>query len=94
MRARLQARLFLVAAFSGIMALHYEKDEEQSHLALYRKYRPAHWDEVLGQEHIVAVLQGALDNGKTSHAYLFAEAEEQEDDRGAHFRARARRVLK
>lgn len=48
-----------------------KKDEEQSHLALYRKYRPAHWDEVLGQEHIVAVLQGALDNGKTSHAYLF-----------------------
>jgi len=42
-----------------------------SEQALYRKYRPAKWKEVLGQEHIVKVLEGALANDRVSHAYLF-----------------------
>jgi DNA polymerase-3 subunit gamma/tau len=41
-------------------------------LALYRKYRPQKWSDVLGQEHIVSVLSGALDAGNMSHAYLFS----------------------
>ena len=40
-------------------------------LALYRKYRPKSFKEVVGQEHVVKSLQGALEFGKTSHAYLF-----------------------
>jgi DNA polymerase-3 subunit gamma/tau len=40
--------------------------------ALYRKYRPETFDEVIGQEHIKKVLQGALENDKIAHAYLFA----------------------
>lgn len=40
-------------------------------LALYRKYRPKSFKEVVGQEHVVKSLQGALELGKTSHAYLF-----------------------
>ncbi|OHB17321.1 MAG: DNA polymerase III, subunit gamma and tau [Parcubacteria group bacterium RIFCSPLOWO2_01_FULL_40_65] len=40
-------------------------------LALYRKYRPKSFKEVVGQEHIVKSLQGALELGKISHAYLF-----------------------
>ncbi|TSC89311.1 MAG: DNA polymerase III subunit gamma/tau [Parcubacteria group bacterium Gr01-1014_2] len=40
-------------------------------LALYRKYRPKTFGEVVGQEHIVKSLQGALELGKSSHAYLF-----------------------
>lgn len=39
-------------------------------LALYRKYRPANWDEVIGQDHIVKAIGGALKAGKVSHAYL------------------------
>lgn len=39
--------------------------------ALYRKYRPEGFDQVLGQEHIVRVLQGAISLGNISHAYLF-----------------------
>lgn len=41
------------------------------HLALYRKYRSNSWDEILGQDHIVSVLSGALGRGAISHAYLF-----------------------
>lgn len=42
-----------------------------SELALYRKYRPSAFDEVLGQDPIVKVLKGALKLGNISHAYLF-----------------------
>lgn len=39
---------------------------------LYRTYRPTHWDEVVGQEHVVRTLRGALAGGRIGHAYLFA----------------------
>ena len=40
-------------------------------LALYRKYRPKTFREVVGQEHVVKSLLGALKLQKISHAYLF-----------------------
>ena len=40
-------------------------------LALYRKYRPKNFKEVLGQDHIVDVLESSVDTNKDSHAYLF-----------------------
>ena len=43
-----------------------------SEFALYRKYRPEKFTEVLGQEHIIGVLEGALKEDSISHAYLFA----------------------
>ena len=39
--------------------------------ALYRKYRPLHLSEVIGQDKTIEQLQGALTKGKISHAYLF-----------------------
>ncbi len=42
-----------------------------SYLALYRKYRPASFDEVRGQEHIVTSLRNQLRTGRIGHAYLF-----------------------
>lgn len=45
------------------------KDEQQ---VLYRKYRPQVFSEVLGQEHIVKVLQGSISNDRIGHAYLFS----------------------
>ena len=39
---------------------------------LYRKYRPQKFSEVVGQDHVVDVLEAALKNGGTAHAYLFA----------------------
>ena len=41
------------------------------HLALYRKYRPQSFDEVVGQEQIVTLLQSSIKTKKISHAYLF-----------------------
>ncbi|MEK7613798.1 MAG: DNA polymerase III subunit gamma/tau [Patescibacteria group bacterium] len=38
---------------------------------LYRKYRPAKFKDVLGQDHVVSALQGAIDEGNVGHAYLF-----------------------
>src|SRR6516162_3305264 len=45
---------------------------EGSSLALYRKYRPATFAEVRGQEHVTGPLQQALRTGRISHAYLFS----------------------
>jgi len=39
-------------------------------IALYRKYRPENWSEVIGQDHIVKAISGSLSAGKVAHAYL------------------------
>jgi DNA polymerase-3 subunit gamma/tau len=41
-------------------------------LALYRKYRPSVFADVIGQEHVTVPLGNALSSGKTHHAYLFS----------------------
>jgi DNA polymerase III subunit gamma/tau len=41
-------------------------------LALYRKYRPATFAEVKGQEHVTGPLRQALRTGRINHAYLFS----------------------
>ncbi|MDE2213462.1 MAG: DNA polymerase III subunit gamma/tau [Patescibacteria group bacterium] len=45
---------------------------EAAFTALYRKYRPDAFAEVRGQEHVVSVLEAAVEQGKVAHAYLFA----------------------
>jgi DNA polymerase III subunit gamma/tau len=46
--------------------------KESSGGVLYRKYRPQTFDDVIGQEHIVKVLKGAVELGNVAHAYLFS----------------------
>ncbi|MEH3142780.1 MAG: DNA polymerase III subunits gamma/tau [Mycobacterium kyogaense] len=41
-------------------------------MALYRKYRPATFAEVVGQEHVTEPLSVALNSGRINHAYLFS----------------------
>jgi DNA polymerase-3 subunit gamma/tau len=41
-------------------------------LALYRKYRPARFADVVGQEHVTEPLRVALEAGRINHAYLFS----------------------
>src|SRR3989344_475883 len=43
-----------------------------SEQVLYRKYRPQTFNDVVGQDHVVGALKGALKQGNIAHAYLFA----------------------
>jgi len=40
--------------------------------ALYRKWRPRLWEQVIGQEHVIQTLRNAVRSGRIGHAYLFA----------------------
>ncbi|PKQ16326.1 MAG: DNA polymerase III subunit gamma/tau [Actinobacteria bacterium HGW-Actinobacteria-7] len=42
-----------------------------AHQSLYRKYRPATFDDVVGQQHIERTLRNAVAEGSVAHAYLF-----------------------
>ena len=44
----------------------------ESPLALYRRYRPETFAEVIGQDHVTAPLRAALANNRVNHAYLFS----------------------
>ncbi len=51
------------------------KDQSSSakvQTALYRKYRPQTFKDVIGQDHVVKVLENSIKAGAISHAYLFA----------------------
>ena len=45
---------------------------DQGPIALYRKYRPGQFSEVIGQDHVVTPLTNALASGQIHHAYLFS----------------------
>jgi DNA polymerase-3 subunit gamma/tau len=47
------------------------EEKEKENIALYTKYRPQKFKEVLGQEHVTEILSEAIKNEKISHAYLF-----------------------
>ncbi|NLT29023.1 MAG: DNA polymerase III subunit gamma and tau [Propionibacterium sp.] len=47
-------------------------DRPEALLALYRRYRPETFAEVIGQEHVTEPLQRALTNNRVNHAYLFS----------------------
>ncbi len=49
-----------------------KSSDSSSTSVLYRKYRPHGWSDVIGQEHIVNVLEGSIKLKRLSHAYLFA----------------------
>ena len=44
----------------------------ENNIALYRKYRPKDFEQIIGQEHIVQTLKNSIKNGAISHAYLFS----------------------
>ena len=46
-----------------------------SYTALYRKFRPAEFEDVKGQDHIVTTLKNQIRAERIGHAYLFCEQE-------------------
>jgi DNA polymerase-3 subunit gamma/tau len=63
--------LSILPAFFICYNVNMSKPTEEF-VALYRKYRPQKFKDVIGQDHVVKVLKGAIDLGNISHAYLFA----------------------
>lgn len=43
-----------------------------AYMALYRKWRPQDFSDLIGQEHISETLSNAISTGKVAHAYLFS----------------------
>lgn len=48
------------------------KEEENRHIALYRKYRPDSFKELIGQENAVQTLKNSIEQDKIFHAYIFS----------------------
>ena len=40
--------------------------------ALYRKYRPSRFSEVVAEEHVTGILKNQVKTGRVAHAYLFS----------------------
>ncbi len=47
-------------------------EKTEQNIALYRKYRPETFEDVIGQDHIVKAIEGAFESGKVAHAYLLS----------------------
>ncbi len=54
------------------MSWYTDRMKKVGQTTLYRKYRPQSFTEIVGQEHVISVLTGALGKDTVSHAYLFA----------------------
>ena len=49
-----------------------DDDLPEPPLALYRRYRPETFDEVIGEDHVIEPLKRAILNNRVNHAYLFS----------------------
>ncbi len=58
-------------AFHREAKLKLKGSEEMAYTALYRKFRPLTFEEIVGQEHITKTLRNQLVAGRVGHAYLF-----------------------
>ncbi len=67
--------LFFIEIFNHICYntyLYKGGDCNLAYLALYRKYRPKNFDDLVGQNEIVNIIKNEILNNKLSHAYLFS----------------------
>lgn len=49
-----------------------KNDNDSKYQVLYRKHRPQKWSDVIGQDHIVKVLDNSIKSEQIAHAYLFS----------------------
>lgn len=57
--------------FFHIKEIFQKRGEHVAYQAIYRRWRPKVFDEVVGQEHITKTLKNQIINGQAAHAYLF-----------------------
>ena len=71
-----QLFLFIFIVFFSILCynlvIFQGGDEILAYLALYRKYRPTNFNDLVGQNEIVNIIKNEILNNKLSHAYLFS----------------------
>ena len=67
-RSALQSASVRWALWVGTVRVH----DVESPLALYRRYRPETFQEVIGQDHVTEPLRAALAANRVNHAYLFS----------------------
>ena len=53
-----------------------------AYIALYRKWRPKDFEDVVGQSHITETLQKAIDTDKVAHATCFRSPRDGQDEHG------------
>ena len=56
---------------TAMLTTHLKGERQFMYQALYRKWRPRTFDDVVGQEHITETLKNQIMSGRLSHAYLF-----------------------
>lgn len=64
--------LLLILPICVIIYLVIESGDWVSYLALYRKYRPTNFTDLVGQSEVVRIIKNEVINQKISHAYLFS----------------------
>ena len=57
--------------YVGLIFIYGKKEVTGLYQALYRKWRPMSFDDVVSQPHITTTLKNQIKSGKTAHAYLF-----------------------
>lgn len=62
----------LLLTFLTCYHVHMTDMQIAEHQVLYRKYRPLKFSDVVGQDHIISALKGAVESEKVAHAYLFS----------------------
>jgi len=60
-----------ITLWSVFILMFFKEDVEFMYLALYRKWRPRTFDDVISQPHITQTLKNQIQNRQNSHAYLF-----------------------
>lgn len=71
MQSGYAALRFFCGKTSQVRTISLVEGVRQMYLALYRKYRPRTFDDVISQEHITTTLRNQVSSGSTGHAYLF-----------------------
>ena len=60
------------AVFFGVWIRNFMWGSSMAYIALYRKWRPGTFADLVGQEHISRTLSNAINTGRIGHAYLFS----------------------
>ena len=56
--------------FHGEVRFKFQGERKMAYTALYRRFRPKTFSEVVGQDHVIQTLKNQIKSGRIGHAYL------------------------